>query len=110
MAVYMYQLAYTAESWAAQLKNPQNRADTVGSALCEAAGGKLIGAWYSFGEYDLVLIADMPSAESMTAVALAVAAGGAARASKTTPLMSGTQGVAAMKQAATVANTYKPAR
>jgi hypothetical protein len=26
--------------------------DTVGTALCEAADGKLIGAWLSFGDYD----------------------------------------------------------
>jgi len=74
MPLYMYQAAYTPESWAAQLKNPQNRAETVGRAICEAAGGKCLGAWYCFGEYDLMLIAEMPNAESMAAVALAVAA------------------------------------
>jgi uncharacterized protein with GYD domain len=110
MALYMYQAAYTPESWAAQLKNPQNRAETVGRAVCEAAGGKLIGAWYCFGEYDLVIIADMPNAESMAAVALAVAAGGAARSAKTTALMSGAEGVAAMTKAASIAKGYKPAR
>ena len=110
MALYMYQAAYTPESWAAQMKNPQNRAEEVGSALCEAAGGKLVGAWYCFGEYDLVLIADMPNAESMAAIALAVGAGGAMRSAKTTLLMSGADGVAAMKKAASVASTYKPAR
>jgi len=110
MALYMYQAAYTPESWAAQLKNPQNRAENVGRALCEASGGKCLGAWYSFGDYDLVLIADMPDAESMASVSLAVAAGGAVKAAKTTVLMSGTQGVAAMQKAATVAKIYTPAR
>jgi uncharacterized protein with GYD domain len=110
MALYMYQAAYTPESWAAQLKNPQNRAETVGRALCEAGGGKLVGAWYSFGEYDLIIVADMPNAESMAAVALAVSAGGAVKAAKTTALMSGTECVSAMTKAASVANSYKPAR
>lgn len=110
MALYMYQAAYTPDSWAAQLKNPQNRAEEVGRAVCEAAGGKLVGAWYAFGEYDLIIVADMPNAESMAALAFAVAAGGAVRAAQTTALMSGAQGVAAMKKAATVAKTYKPAR
>jgi hypothetical protein len=41
--LYMYQAAYTPESWAAQLKNPQNRVEAVGRAACEAVGGKLIG-------------------------------------------------------------------
>ncbi|MEO8715796.1 MAG: GYD domain-containing protein [Acetobacteraceae bacterium] len=110
MALYMYQAAYTPASWAAQLKSPQNRAETVGRALCEAAGGTLVGAWYCFGEYDLVVIADLPSVESMAAVALAVAAGGAVRSATTTVLMSGAEGVAAMTKAASVAKAYKPAR
>lgn len=110
MALYMWQAAYTTESWAAQLKNPQNRAETVGRSMCEAAGGKLVGAWYCFGKYDLMLVADMPDAESMAALALAVGAGGAIKASKTTALMSGSQAVAGMKKAASVAGSYKPAR
>ena len=110
MAIYMYQLAYTAESWAAQMKNPENRVEKVARPGCEAAGGKLIGGWLSFGEYDLVLIADMPSEESMAALAIAVAAGGALKASKTTLLMTGAQGVEALKAAGGVANTYRPAR
>jgi hypothetical protein len=41
---------------------------------------------------------------------LAVAAGGAAKASKTTVLMTGAEGMGAMKKADVVAKTYKPAR
>jgi len=52
MPIYMHQFTYTPESWAAQIKNPQNRMETVGPALCKAAGGKMIGAWLCFGEYD----------------------------------------------------------
>ena len=77
MPLYMYEAAYTAESWAAQMKNPQNRVEAVGRASCEAVGGKLIGGWYCFGDYDLVIIADVPSNESMAAIALAIGAGGA---------------------------------
>jgi uncharacterized protein with GYD domain len=110
MPFYMYQAAYTAESLAAQIKNPQNRAETVGRQLCEAAGGKLVGGWLCFGKYDLVLIADMPDNESMSALALAVAAGGAIKASKTTVLITGTDGVEALKKADTIAKIYKPAR
>jgi len=39
-----------------------------------------------------------------------VAAGGAAKASKTTPLLTGAQGTEALKKADTVAKTYKPNR
>jgi len=110
MALYLYQAAYTPESWAAQLKNPQNRVEAVGKAACEAVGGKLVGGWYCFGEYDLVIIADVPDDASMSAIAMAIAAGGALKAGKTTKLLSGAQGVDAMKKADAVAKIYRPAR
>lgn len=110
MPLYLYQAAYTADSLAAQLKNPQNRADAVGRAACEAVGGKLVGGWYCFGEYDLMIIADVPDNESMAAIALAIAAGGAVKSAKTTVLMSGAEAVAGMKKADAVAKIYKPAR
>ncbi len=49
MPLYMYQAAYTHDSWAAQMKNPQNRVEAVGRQVCEAAGGKLVGEWLCFG-------------------------------------------------------------
>ena len=60
--------------------------------------------------YDAMLIADVPSVESMAAIALAIAAGGAIKTSKTTALMTGTQGVEALKQADAVARIYRPAK
>ena len=109
MALYMYQAAYTPESWAAQLKNPQNRVEMVGKQACEAVGGRLVGGWLCFGEYDLMIIADVPDNESMAAIALAIGAAGAIKASKTTVLLTGAEGVAAMKKSGAVAKGYKPA-
>jgi len=109
MPIYMYQGAYTSQSWAAQLKNPQNRVETIAKQACEAVGGKVVGAWYCFGEFDFVLVADVPNNESMAAIALAVAAGGAIKASKTTTMMTGAQAVEAMKKSADVAKVYRPA-
>ena len=110
MPLYMYQAAYAHDSWSAQIKNPQNRVEAVGKQVCEAAGGRLVGGWLCFGEYDMVIIADMPDNESMAAVALAVGAAGAIKSSKTTVLLSGEQGVDALKKAGTVAEAYSPAR
>jgi uncharacterized protein with GYD domain len=110
MPMFMYQIAYTSEAWAAQLKNPQNRAENVSRAMCEAIGAKLVGAWYTFGEYDAMVIVDAPSVEGMAAVALAISASGAAKASMTSALMTGAEGVAAMTQAATLTKSYKPPR
>ena len=69
-----------------------------------------MGGWLCFGDYDLVIIADMPNNESMAAIALAIGAGGAIKASKTTVLMTGTEGVRALEKADAVAKAYSPAR
>jgi uncharacterized protein with GYD domain len=102
----MYQAAYTAEAWAAQLKKPAGRIETVSRANCKKIGGKFIGAWYAFGEYDAVIIVEAPDAASMASVALAIAAGGSIKASKTTALMSVAEGVEAMTKAAQLG--YRP--
>ena len=110
MPIYMWQASYTPESWAAQLKNPQNRLESIGRPACEAAGGKLIGGWYCFGDHDIVVIAEMPDNASMSGLALALTAGGAISSAKTTVLMTGAEAVAGMQKATTVAKGYKPAR
>jgi hypothetical protein len=46
----------------------------------------------------------------MSAIALAVAAGGALKSGKTTVLMTGAEGVGSMRKADAVAKAYKPAR
>ena len=46
----------------------------------------------------------------MSAIALAVVAGGAIKSGKTTPLLSGTQGIEALKKVEKVNQVYKPAR
>jgi uncharacterized protein with GYD domain len=110
MPLYMYQAAYTAESWAAQMKNPQNRVESVGRQVTEAVGGEMIGGWYCLGDYDVILIADVPNIESMAAIAVAIAAGGAIKSSQTTALMTGEELVAALKKSESVVKGYRPAR
>jgi uncharacterized protein with GYD domain len=106
----MYHATYTAESWAAQMKNPQDRVESVGRQATEAVGGKMIGGWYCLGDYDVILIADVPNIESMAAIAVAIAAGGAIKSSHTTALMTGAELVAALKMSESVVKGYKPAR
>jgi uncharacterized protein with GYD domain len=62
-------------------------------------GGRVEQAFLGFGEYDVVLIMQMPSNVDAAAFALAVAAGGAFKSHKTTPLMTMEEGIEAMKKA-----------
>jgi uncharacterized protein with GYD domain len=105
MAHYLFQVSYTAAAWAAFLKNPQDRSKAVQGAI-EELGGKVEGFWLSFGESDIVGVIQMPDNVSAAAFAIAVAAGGACKSVKTTPLLTMDEGQAAMKKAA--GSKYRP--
>jgi uncharacterized protein with GYD domain len=98
MAHYLLQVAYTSEAWATMLKNPQDRIAVVSKAI-QNLGGTVVGGWLSFGDYDTVAIFDMPDAASAAAFSMAVAAGGACKSIKTTPLLSVAEGLEAEKKA-----------
>lgn len=105
MAYYLYQGAYSSEALKSLTKKPVNRVDVVRKAV-EELGGTVEGGWFAFGEYDIVLLLQMPDNVSAAALSLAAAAGGAIRSGKTTPLMTIDEGLAAMKKAGT--SGYKP--
>ena len=94
MAPYLLQVAYTPEALARLVSNPHNRIEAVRPAI-EALGGQVVGAWNAFGEYDVILILEMPDNVAAAAFAIAAAAGGALRAVKTTPLLTIDEGVEA---------------
>ena len=110
MPQYLYQVAYTPESLAAQIKNPQDRLQVVGKELADAVGAKILAGGYSSGKYDVAIIVEAADDVTMAAVAVAIAAGGAVKAAKTTPLLSGAQWVAALKKAPAVSAQYRPAQ
>ncbi len=107
MPLYLYQAAYTAESLAAQIKQPHDRIEAVRSAV-EGMGAKIVAGGYPFGEYDVLILMEAPDDATAASVALSVAAGGALRAAKTTPLLSGEEWVEALTKAKS--STYRPAR
>jgi uncharacterized protein with GYD domain len=52
-----------------KLKDTTKRAETLRKAI-EAAGGRVIGIWWTQGQYDSVLILDMPDEDSAMALLL----------------------------------------
>lgn len=96
---YLLQVGYTPQAWANLIAKPHDRIEAV-RPVVESLGGKIVHGWYTFGEYDVVTVIEMPSNVEAAAFSLAAAAGGAIRCIKTTPLMTAAEGVAAMKKAA----------
>jgi uncharacterized protein with GYD domain len=106
MPHYLIQAAYTPEGWAALVKTPQNRVEAIRPSI-EKLGGKIEGAWFTFGDYDIIVVVQMPDNLSAAGIAMAFAAGGACKSVKTTPLLTVEEGVEAMKKAGKTG--YRPA-
>ncbi len=109
MPMYLYQAAYTAESLAAQIKDPKDRIEVV-RPVFDAAGAKILAAGYPFGEYDVVVVYEAADDTVAAGLSLAIAAGGALRSAKTTKLLSGKEWMDALGRAKGVAPKYHPAR
>jgi uncharacterized protein with GYD domain len=105
MPSYLVQVAYTPETVAALVANPQDRTEAIGKVV-KKLGGKPGKLYLSFGDYDVVGIYEMPDNVSAAAFAMAISSGGACKSVKTTPLMTGEEAVAAMKKAGD--SGYKP--
>ena len=99
MPHYLQQVAYSTEGWEALVEKPENRIEAVRPAI-EKLGGRIESAWFAFGDYDVVLIIQMPTNVDASALAMAFAAGGACKTVKTTPLLTVEEAVEAMKKAA----------
>jgi uncharacterized protein with GYD domain len=105
MPHYLIQAAYTPEAVQALIQNPQDRSAVVRAAV-EELGGKVQNLFLSFGDYDVIILLEMPDNVAAAAIALAVSAGGAFKTLKTTPLLSVAEAVEAGRKAA--ASGYRP--
>src|SRR5437660_10730177 len=105
MPFFLHQVSYTPEALTRLLANPQNRFDAVRAPI-EKLGGRVLSSYFAFGQYDAVLITDMPDSISAAAIALAFGAGGSLRECQTTVLLSNAEGLEALRRASTCG--YKP--
>ena len=100
MPLFLSQVAYSEDGWQALVSNPQNRLEAI-RPVVDKLGGHIVNAYFAFGDYDFILISEFPDNVSAAALAIAAAAGGAVRSIKTTPLMEATEGLEAVRRAAT---------
>jgi uncharacterized protein with GYD domain len=98
MSTFLIEASYTPEAIAAMVKNPQDRAEAV-RPMIEKMGGKLIGLWFSYGDRDIVAIAEAPDGVTAVALGMAVSKSGAMRSYRTTPLLSSAEAMQAMRKA-----------
>ena len=105
MPLYLTKFSYTPDTWARMIQNPEDRR-AAAQQYIESVGGKLHGFWYAFGEHDGYNLWEAPDNVSMSAVALAIGAGGALRSIETTVLLSVEDTLAALEKAQSI--KYRP--
>ena len=95
MPTYMVQASYTTAAWNKLVQRPENRMEALKPVIAQL-GGEIVAWDYSFGDYDVVGIFDVPSNVNAAAAAMAIAGSGAVKDFKTTVLMSPDEGFDAM--------------
>jgi uncharacterized protein with GYD domain len=97
MPKYLWQASYNSEGVKGVVTDGgSGRRDAI-ETLVTGAGGTLEAFYFSFGESDVVVIADLPDEETATAIALTVNGGGLVSL-KTTVLLTPEEVDAAVKK------------
>ena len=105
MPLYLGRFSYTTDAVKALINQPEDRS-AAARDVAESLGGKLLGFWYAFGEFDGVFLMEAPDNASAAALGMAVGAGGALSSVETTVLLDMDEAQDAMRKAA--AATYRP--
>jgi uncharacterized protein with GYD domain len=105
MPRFLVQASYSGEGMSALIASPEDRAAAIRQVV-EGMGGELKSLDYAFGDYDVVVIAELPDNITMAAISMAVSARGAVKDIKTTPLLSVDEAMEAMRKAGSVG--YQP--
>ena len=104
--IFITQGRYTRDAIKGMIIKPEDRADPL-ARLLSKVGGKLIGYYLTFGEYDFLSIAEVPNDTHMAAVLLAAGSSGGVTDLKTTVAMTSVEAKGAFAAASDLAPGYK---
>lgn len=108
MPIFITQGRYTRDAIKGMIVRPEDRAEAV-SRLMSKAGGRLIGYYLTFGDYDFLTIAEMPGETQMAATLLAAGSGGGVTDLRTTLAMTSVEAKGAFAAASDLAPTFRSA-
>ena len=100
MRRYMIQIKYNVTSTQGLVGKPQDRKPQA-AAILEKLGGSLVDFYFTFGEWDAVILVELESDLQAMAVAMADVAGSVGH-TQVTPLYSMDEAVEAMRIAGTI--------
>ncbi len=111
MTVYISQGRFTREAIQGMVEKPEDRAESV-AALAKAVGGKMLDYYFTFGDYDFLVIIESGRGKNetdMMAALFAAAASGGVTDLKTTVAVRSKDAMKAMRGAKKVLKGFKPA-
>ncbi len=108
MPIYITQGRYTRDAIKGMIVKPEDRADATGRLLSKI-GGRLLGYYLTFGEYDFLAIAEAPNDVQMAAALLAAGSGGGITDLRTTVAMTSVEAKGAFAAASDLAPGFKSA-
>ena len=105
MAKFAILFRFKGETVKGLIEHPSDRAAVV-AKLCEGVGGRLDAYYLMFGEWDGLVIADVPDSRAGAAMSLAVSSSGAFAQLQTHELIESSEVAGVLATAATL--TYTP--
>jgi uncharacterized protein with GYD domain len=106
MPIFISQGRYSREAIKGLVAKPEDRGELV-TKVIEAAGGKLLAYYVTFGEYDWLTVSEFPDHQGISTVMLAAAAGGGITDMKTTLAMTGAEAKAIFAATGKVTSVYR---
>src|SRR4249920_1618847 len=108
MPIYITQGRYTRDAIKGMIVKPEDRADAIGRLLSKI-GGRLLGHYLTFGEYDFLAIAEAPNDVQMAAALLAAGSGGGVTDLRTTVALTSVEAKGAFAAASDLAPGFRSA-
>lgn len=107
MPIFITQGRFTREYIRGGLAKPEDRHAAI-SKLCEQAGGKMLSLHFTLGQYDFMLLTEMPDTKAATAISLAATGGGGIQDTITTQAFTTAEAKELFASAGKLVASYKP--
>jgi uncharacterized protein with GYD domain len=102
MPQYLGRFSFSTDAVRALVQSPQDR-EGAAREVVEALGGRLLGFWFAFGEFDGVFVVELPDNATAASLAMIVGGSGAMTKFETTPLLGMDEAQEAMRKASAAA-------
>ena len=107
MPLFITQGRFTHEYIRGGMAKPEDRYAVI-SRLIEQAGGKLVSLYITLGQYDLMVVSEMPDAKAASILAFVATGGGGIEGSVTTQAFTTAEAKEMYEAAGKLAGSYKP--